>query len=139
LELSRRIRDLGLTGHVRVLGFLPRPQVASLLRDECDVLVLPSQAETFGCVLVEALASGKPVVATRCGGPEDIVTHPGLGALCPPGDVQALAQALLETIRRLPEFRPQEIREEALRRFSYQRLASDLHGLYRQALGQRSA
>jgi len=55
--------------------------------------VLPSRYETFGVALVEAMATGLPAVATRCGGPEDIVTDQ-TGQLVPPDDPDALAEAL---------------------------------------------
>lgn len=43
--------------------------------EECDCFVLPSAGETFGVVYVEAMAAGLPVIATRCGGPEDFVNE----------------------------------------------------------------
>ena len=59
---------------------------------ESAVLVLPSRRESFGSVLVEALACGTPVVATSCGGPEDIVTD-AVGRLVPVENAEALAGA----------------------------------------------
>src|SRR5262249_3961194 len=103
---------------------------------ECDLLVLPSQSETFGVVLIEALASGKPVVATRCGGPEGIVMDSTLGALCAPNDAQALADMLLETIARLPTFEPARIRQLAARRFDYRRVTEHLANEYSEIAGE---
>jgi len=71
--------------------------IAPLYRD-ATVLVLPSQHEAFGLVLVEALSSGTPVVCSDDGGMPDIVTSPDIGRLTRFGDVAALAQALLEVI-----------------------------------------
>ena len=109
------VGQLDLTQAVTFLGVKPRPQVAKILRHSADLLVLPSKAETFGCVLIEALATGLPVVATRCGGPEDIVTHDALGELCPPDDVNALAQAMLRVIEKLPTYDSDAIAAEQRR------------------------
>jgi glycosyltransferase involved in cell wall biosynthesis len=79
-----RITRQGFVAHSRVPGVL-----ASL-----DVLVLPSAYEEMGSVLVEAMASGLPVVATRVGGIPAVVQDGRTGLLVPPGDVSALAVAL---------------------------------------------
>jgi hypothetical protein len=100
------------------------------MRDDCDVFVLPSNSETFGVVLIEALACGKPVVATDCGGPRDIVTGPAVGVLCPPRDEPALANALRDVAQRLPQFDRQHIRRQALERFDYFQLAARLADEY---------
>jgi glycosyltransferase involved in cell wall biosynthesis len=60
----------------------------------CDLLVHPSHSEGFGAVLLEAMAAEKPVVATRCGGPEEIVHDGRTGYLVPVGDPPALAAAI---------------------------------------------
>lgn len=81
---------------VRWLG--PRSDVPELFAD-LDVFVLPStEPEPYGLVVVEALASGVPVVATDAGGPPEILARAeaGAGVLVPPGDPEALAAALVE-------------------------------------------
>jgi glycosyltransferase involved in cell wall biosynthesis len=83
---------------VRFLGALAPEQVPQQ-HAASDAFVLASFEETFGVVLVEALMSGRPVVATRCGGPEDIV-HEGNGWLVPPGDPAALAAAMDQAVER---------------------------------------
>jgi glycosyltransferase involved in cell wall biosynthesis len=128
--IVQQIATLGLAGAVQFFGQCQRSQVADLMRDACDILVLPSKSETFGVVLIEAFASGKPVVATRCGGPESIVTASSLGALCPPNDAQALAKCLLETASRLAQFDAEAIRGHAVRTFDYGILGDRLVDLY---------
>jgi glycosyltransferase involved in cell wall biosynthesis len=139
--LEARLRELVPSlelGHaVRLLGHCTRPAVAQRMREECDVLVLSSNSETFGVVLIEALASGKPVVATRCGGPADIITEPWLGRLCEPQSEDALAGALTEVIRGLPAADGPRIRRHALDRFDYRHVAQALCVEYGQALAQR--
>ncbi len=130
--VEMRIRALGLDTAVRLVGERSRAEVAALLREECDLLVLPSQCETFGVALIEALACGKPVVATRCGGPESIVTTPELGALCAPNDVPALAACLDATVARLERFDSRQIRAHAVRTYDYSVLARALLAQYQE-------
>lgn len=100
------------------------------MREQCDLLVLPSQSETFGIVVIEALASGKPVVATRCGGPEDVITQPELGELCEVNSVDALADSLLNLIQRLPNIDSTYLRKYIVDNFSYDAVAKTLIRLY---------
>ena len=93
-----------------------------------NALVLPSAFETFGVVLVEALATGIPVISTRCGGPEDIV-EPELGLLVEGDDDEALAEAMVAvTTRTYPEG---DLRRRAMARFSFENVARMLLGVYR--------
>jgi len=95
-----------------------RDDIPDVMAD-LDVLAFPSvEPESYGLVLVEALASGTPVVATDHGGPPEIVARarPGAGRVVRPGDAEALAMALLELLpeqttperrrARLPAFTP---------------------------------
>ena len=78
---------------ITVSGFVPHAQVPRVLAS-LDVLALPSVYEEMGSVLVEAMASGLPVVASRVGGIPDLVRDGVTGLLVPPMDVDALAGAL---------------------------------------------
>lgn len=69
-RLSERAAELGLAESVRFTGAVP-PDTALRLMREHDLLVHPSQFETFGMTVVEASAAGMPVLVTRCGGPEE--------------------------------------------------------------------
>lgn len=83
-------RECGVSDRVKLHGYVdPGPHLA-----EADCFALASQKESFGLVVVEALAYGLPVVVTACGGPEELLDRPGLGALAPVGDIAALAHAL---------------------------------------------
>lgn len=76
----------------------PRDDVPSMLAG-IDILVSSSIRESFGVALLEAMASGKPVVATQSGGPEEIVVHGETGLLVPANEPNALAQAILALLR----------------------------------------
>jgi len=103
-SLEAQARDLGIADRVVFLGALPREQLSAEYRS-ADLFVLPSLREGFGVVLIEALASGTPVVATRSGGPESIVDA-SLGELAEPGDAPSLARAIVRALERITEFEP---------------------------------
>jgi UDP-glucose:(heptosyl)LPS alpha-1,3-glucosyltransferase len=94
--LAAQIKQLGLQQHVQLLGFCP--DVQSIIA-AADIFALPSLAEPFGLVLLEAMSVGKPVVATQVAGPVEIVEHGVTGMLVPPSDPPALAAALGHLIR----------------------------------------
>ncbi len=82
---------------VRLIGPQPLPRIPTWMA-ACDALVLPSHAEGTPNVVLEALASGRRVVATAVGGIPDLITRPELGELVPPGDPDALAAAIVRTL-----------------------------------------
>lgn len=84
---------LGLERRTRFLGEVGRAKLDGLMRG-CEALVLPSRHEAFGMAALEAMALGKPVIATRSGGPEDFVADGRNGLLVPPGDARKLAAAI---------------------------------------------
>lgn len=91
--LERRAGELGLSGRVRFLGAQPRERVLELFR-AADAALLSSSWENFPHAVVEALAVGTPVVATRTGGVAEVVEHERNGILVEPGDAEALAAAV---------------------------------------------
>lgn len=92
-NLIRLANQLGVTPRVRFLGRKSRKEVADAMR-RCSVFALPSRYEGLGCVYLEAMACGKPVVACRGQGIEEIVEHEKNGLLTSPGSVTELAEAL---------------------------------------------
>jgi len=108
--------DLGIAERVRWLGSVSRESMPDFYR-ECDAFVLPSRGESFGIVFIEALAYGKPLIATRCGGPEDIV-HSENGLLVPMDSVEELATAMARMNGKSASYSPQVLRADFLARFS---------------------
>jgi teichuronic acid biosynthesis glycosyltransferase TuaC len=86
-----------LPGRLLLPGSLPLPEVARWMA-ACNLLVLPSWNEGTPNVLLEALASGRPVVATRVGGIPDVITSSTLGEMVPPRDDAALCDAIVRAI-----------------------------------------
>jgi glycosyltransferase involved in cell wall biosynthesis len=102
--LEEKIRDAGLHGEVRLEGFVDNP-FAYMRR--ADLFVLSSAWEGLPGVLIQAMACGTPVVSTDCpSGPREILEGGRLGPLVPVGDPEALARAILETLRRPPAAGP---------------------------------
>lgn len=131
-QLMTLAQELGIGGQVRFPGMLSRDQVrAELLA--CSAFVLSSRFETFGVVLIEALAMGRPVIATRCGGPEDIVTEDD-GILVAVDDHEALAQAMKDMLSEPSRFLAQALRGRCLRRFGPEALSARWCEVYRNVL-----
>ena len=92
---------------------------------KCNSLILNSDVETFGVVLVEAFASGVPVIATRCGGPADIIT-PETGYLINKGSVDELYKSMLKMIENHKSFNTERIREIAIQKYGDQAYAKSI-------------
>jgi glycosyltransferase involved in cell wall biosynthesis len=95
---SREMRSLGVDSSITLTGPLPHPAVANLMR-QSRLLCLPSHGEGTPTCVMEALACGLPVVATRVGGIPDIVEHDETGLLIDKGDVEGLATSLVTLLR----------------------------------------
>jgi len=109
------IQKLNLTDRVKLVGYQSPTGVRELLH-KSQALILPSTVETFGVALIEAMACGLPVLATRCGGPEDIVT-PETGLLVEKNNRFALMRGMVDLIERKNQFNSRKIREYAVRQF----------------------
>jgi len=94
-ELERRVAELGLGQALRLLG--SRDDARALL-SLVDLVVHPSQQEGFSNAILEAMAEGKPVVATDVGGNPEAVVDGVTGLLVPPGDPGALASAIIRLL-----------------------------------------
>jgi glycosyltransferase involved in cell wall biosynthesis len=134
-ELETLALELGLGDHVTWVGAPARSTMPDVYRN-ADVFVLASRHESFGVVVIEALASGVPVVATECGGPEEIVT-PACGALAPPEDAAALAAAIGRVVRR--RFERGAIRAYFESNYAASTVVPRLVALYGEAIAQHEA
>ncbi|MCA2001024.1 MAG: glycosyltransferase family 4 protein [Chloroflexi bacterium] len=120
-ELEEQIRTLGLEDSVRLLGH--SEHVAQFLAS-ADVFVMPSLWEGLPIALLEAMSAGLPVAATRVEGVEEVVEEGRHGFLAPPGDKDALAEALLRLLqdpaarRRMGE----AAREKVLEKYTAERM-----------------
>jgi L-malate glycosyltransferase len=133
VDAEQEARALGVIGEVRFLGKIEA--VAPLLAG-ADLFLLPSQSESFGLSALEALACGVPVVASHAGGLPELVRDGETGALCPVGDVDAMAAAAVEILtdderwRRMSDAAAADARE----RFSLDAIVSQYEALYERAI-----
>jgi glycosyltransferase involved in cell wall biosynthesis len=118
--LKRLTSELRISDRVHFTGF--RSDVPSLM-SACDVVCSASEWETFGLTLVEAMMSGKPVVATDVSGPREIIVPGETGYLYPAGDSHALAQHLVQLFgnRLLRQQMGKAGRHRAMERFEMNR------------------
>jgi glycosyltransferase involved in cell wall biosynthesis len=135
-RLMRLVEQLGLRDRFVFLGF--REDVPAILRD-VDVFVLSSISEGFSLATVEAMAAGKPVVVTRCGGPEEVIDDGRTGFLVPPADPEALASRICELLAD-PEraaILGQNARAKVSSAFSMERMVHQYERLYERLLNAR--
>jgi phosphatidyl-myo-inositol alpha-mannosyltransferase len=134
-EVERRIADPEVFEHVDVLGKVSHGVLWRAL-GEADVLVAPSLAgESFGMVLIEAMAAGTPVVASRIAGYSDVVHNGRDGVLVPPADPQSLAEEL-QLLWHEPERRAAmgAAGRESARRYAWPRVAAEVSDVYERAM-----
>jgi glycosyltransferase involved in cell wall biosynthesis len=133
-SIEREIERLGLGGGVTLLG--SRQDIGALLAVS-DVFVFPSRYEGFGIALAEAMAAGKPVVASRVPPLTELVDEGGSGYLVKPGDPEAFASAIVklahdQALARAMGMKGQQIARE---KFDIAMCASGWEGIYRAVMG----
>jgi len=131
--LKRRQAELGLGDRIMFPGFCSEiPDVFRAL----DVFVCSSWSEGFSLATVQAMASGVPVVATRSGGPEEIILHGRDGVLVAPGSPDEIADAVMRLVTE-PAWSSQLVegaKERATEAFSIDRMIADYESLYEEVL-----
>jgi glycosyltransferase involved in cell wall biosynthesis len=137
-DIERRVVHLGLGRQAVFAGF--RDDIPELLQ-AMDIVVLPSRWEGLPLVLLEAMASGKPIVATRVTGNVDVVVDGITGFLVPLGDVQALAGKIVQLLQHeaLRVAFGRQGRERVERHFSLGRMVEQTRAVYTEVLAQRSS
>jgi glycosyltransferase involved in cell wall biosynthesis len=128
-------RDLLHPASYTFHGVLSKPRLAELMR-RAAVFVLPSQFETQGCVLLEAMACGTPVVATRVGDIPQFVSADH-GILVEPGDIPALGAAMKAILGRTRTFDPSLLAASVTGTFSRAAVGRLLHEEHARAAGLR--
>lgn len=129
MEYKQLADTLAINEQVVWLGALDRYEAAREF-NHCQAFVLPSLHESMGVVYAEALACGKPIIATRCGGPEFIVQqHNGL--LIEVNAPQQLSQAMNYLARNIHKYSTVEIRADFMARFSTKVITKKIYNLYK--------
>jgi glycogen(starch) synthase len=136
--MEARAKALGVSDRIRLLGHVDDDALLSAAYREARLTVLPSEYEAFGLVLLESLAAGTPVVASRVGGIPEFVEDGKAGLLVPPKSPTALAEAIgrvwsdRDLARRLGEYG----REQVVPRYGWDRVVDRLDVLYREVAGR---
>ena len=133
-RLRRQAESLGVAGAVEFAGFVldVRPYLAS-----ADVFAMPSLSEGLGVAALEAMATGKPVVATDAGGLPESVIHQETGLIVPAGKPQLLADALIILLQHPARARQmgEAGRARALAQYDRPRIVDRIIALYHEVLG----
>lgn len=134
-RLRALAHELGVQAQVRFAGRLDRDEVASLLR-QADINLNPSLADNMPNSVLEALASGVPVVSTEVGGVAHVVQHGQTALLVAPGDAQAMADAMLRLLDDAAlwlRLRDAGLRE--VQRYTWEQVGPVLAALYARSVG----
>lgn len=136
-ELEARAAALGVADAVRFAGYVPQSETAAWYRT-ADLFALSSDFDNSPNVVLEAMASGLPIVATDVGGLRDYVTPPEGGSLTPKGDAEAFAAAMLSWLsnREQAVAAGQYNRLEAVARFSWKVSAANMLAVYQRVVDQ---
>ena len=135
-QLRQQVESAGMRNKVRFLGF--RDDVMNVMTS-IDVLLVPSENEPFGRVVIEAMLAGKPVIGTNGGGIPEIVVDGETGYLVSIGDVQAMTERLFK-LYTWPETRlalGSASQERVLQCFSASSSAKGLYELYHNWFGRQ--
>lgn len=132
-EVKKLVQSLNLGDRVRFLGF--REDIKNVMKS-IDVLLVPSENEPFGRVIIEGLSQGRPVVGTNSGGIPEMIVHGVNGFLVPVGDIDAIAEQLItmfgyDTPKQLRSNYEDRCTEHVRLHFTVQRAIIILLGLYR--------
>jgi glycosyltransferase involved in cell wall biosynthesis len=134
LNLQNLINDYRLSNRIVLEGNRPREVIADFF-SYCDAFVLVSNAETFGVAYIEALAAGLPVIATKCGGPEEFVNISN-GILIEIGDMKELQEALRSMYNNPNMYDKKYISDTTKRKFSREKIAIELRKVYSDVLNE---
>ncbi len=134
-RLQTQISNLNLDHKIRLAGQLTREEINRLMK-KCDAFVLASKSETFGVAYIEAMAAGLPVIATRCGGPEDFVNQSN-GLLADTDNVEQLAKAMVELHDNYHKYDRGFIASSCRESFGPEAIAQKLKNVYKETISLR--
>ncbi len=119
---------LGVEEFVTFVGIKTHADIIQLFQ-RCHAFVLPSLHEALPLVIIEALASGRPVISTRCGGPEFMINSSN-GLIVEPGHAASLADAITHLLNNLGRYDPQAISSDASKLYSREAVTATLTEIY---------
>jgi glycosyltransferase involved in cell wall biosynthesis len=131
-EYKNLAREPRIENKIEWLGALNRNQSMYEFRN-CDAFVLPSRHESMGVVFAEAMACGKPVIGTVCGGPEEFINDSN-GYLIEPENENMLMDAMESMIQNHESFDSVQIRKQCADQFSSKVICNKIMDVYQQVL-----
>ena len=123
-----------MTKQITLYGRANRDEIKKLLQNS-DAFVLSSKYETFGVVLIEAMACGLPVISTKCGGPESIINSDKIGLLTDINEID-LSNGLKQLYNNRKEYVPSFIRQYVENTFSEEYICKRLDEIYKEVLDE---
>lgn len=127
-ELEQMAEELGVTDQVQFLGRISREKMQKEMQ-EANCFVLPTRYEAFGAVLIEAMATGLPVIATRSGGPDHIVSEEN-GLLIDVDNTGQLVKAMEQMMQQHQKYSAELIRNRTLERYGQANVMAIYHQLF---------
>jgi glycosyltransferase involved in cell wall biosynthesis len=127
-ECENLVEEMKLVGMVTFHGRKDKMGVATIMRN-CDFFTMPSYYEGFGVVYIEAMACGKPVIASNSRGPDEIVNR-DVGLLVDPNSLEDIEKSIEHLLNHYQEYDPQKISDYARDNFSYNVVGMQLHQSY---------
>lgn len=131
-KLRKLIAGYQLAENILLLGKKTKNEIADYLK-ESHAFVLASRGETFGVVYIEAMMFGLPVIATKCGGPEEIVNSDN-GVLVAKDNVDELSDALVNMYNNIGEYNSELIARQCYERYSPSQFAKRINKIFEEVL-----
>lgn len=127
--LDTKIRNHGLSHRIKLSGMTDRTTIAREYQSK-DVFCLYSHSETFGLAYLEALASGLPIISSKCGGPEHLIEKEN-GILVDLNDIDALGKAMVYMKENIDKYDKKKISDKARSEYSAEIITSELIEIYK--------
>jgi glycosyltransferase involved in cell wall biosynthesis len=134
-KLRKLAKELGIGDRVSLHGYVPREEVKREMQ-LANLFVLPSRFEAFGVVLIEAMATGCPVISTYSGGPEYIVKESD-GILVEPEDVGALVKAMSFIYENYEDYDPEAIRQDVENNYTKEIIRDKYHQIIKEIVNEK--
>lgn len=133
-NLESLIKELNLEDRIKLTGRIERKEIAEYFK-KSDAFVLASKGETFGVVFIEAMASGLPVIATRCGGPEHFIKKEQ-GLIIEKNNIDKLAGAMKNINKNIDNYDNEKISKMTVDEFSPESVAEQITEVYKNVLSK---
>lgn len=130
--LEEQVKQRGLQHKITFKGVVLKEEIVKEIQAH-DALIMFSNYESFCVVIAEAMACGKPVISSRCGGLTSLITE-DLGYTVNPGDESSLSEAILKLQLNYGKFEPLTIRKFVTERFTQEIISNKLNEIYNSAL-----